>query len=450
MSARRVWIVAALLLGVAACGTQSRRPTIVPPTLAMPEIADAYVRLALAVDQLVPGYVDAYYGPPEWREDAKAHPKTAIEIRNEIAKLYGDLQKAQNPQADVPPEMFELRRRYIKNMLAAMDAELRIYRGWKPPFELQAAALYDIEPPEFTETDLDPALSAVERALPPGPGSVQERYNRYIDRFVVPRDKLEPVMRAAIDAARTQTLARLKLPAAERFELAFVTGKPWSAYNWYQGQYVSRIEVNTDLPVTISRAVTLASHEGYPGHHVYNVLMERRLVRGLGWSEYSVYPLYSPQSFIAEGSADFGMELAFPEPQRRALLTQLFGMAGLDPAEVPRYDTVMQEARGLARADMIAARRYLSGQTDRARTERWLGVYALYSPERAKQRVDFFDAYGAYVINYAYGAEIVRDWVQRTSGSQAPDAAQWEAFYQLLSTPRTPNRLLPAAASAPR
>ncbi len=55
-------------------------------------------------------------------------------------------------------------------------------------------------------------------------------------------------------------------------------------------------QVNTDLPVYIDRAVDLACHEGYPGHHVYNALLEKHLVRDRGWVEFSIYPLFSPQS----------------------------------------------------------------------------------------------------------------------------------------------------------
>ena len=103
----------------------------------------------------------------------------------------------------------------------------------------------------------------------------------------------------------------------DRFDdLAFVTGKSWSGYNYYQGGYHSKIEVNTDLPIRISRAVDLGCHEGYPGHHVYNALLEKHLVRDRGWKEFTVYPLFSPQSLIAEGTANYGIEVAFPGADR--------------------------------------------------------------------------------------------------------------------------------------
>jgi hypothetical protein len=50
------------------------------------------------------------------------------------------------------------------------------------------------------------------------------------------------------------------------------------------------IQINTDLPVYIDRAVDLGCHEAYPGHHVYNVLLERDLVRGRAGSNIALPP----------------------------------------------------------------------------------------------------------------------------------------------------------------
>jgi hypothetical protein len=119
------------------------------------------------------------------------------------------------------------------------------------------------------------------------------------------------------------------LPPDESFTVEYVTNKSWSGYNWYQGHYRSLIQVNTDLPIFADRAVDLACHEGYPGHHVYNVLLEKTLVRDRGWPEFQVYPLFSPQSLIAEGTANFGIEVAFPPADRLKLEREsIFPAAG--------------------------------------------------------------------------------------------------------------------------
>jgi hypothetical protein len=83
--------------------------------------------------------------------------------------------------------------------------------------------------------------------------------------------------------------------------------------------------------VPLDRAVDLACHEGYPGHHVYNALLEQALVHERGWVEISMYPLFSPQSLIAEGTANFGIDMALPPAERVAFeRDSLFPLAGLD------------------------------------------------------------------------------------------------------------------------
>ena len=125
---------------------------------------------------------------------------------------------------------------------------------------------------------------------------------------------------------------------ARRSRSSTSPSKSWSGYNWYQGNYRSLIQVNTDLPIYIDRAIDLACHEGYPGHHVYNALLEKHLVRDRGWVEFSVYPLFSPQSLIAEGTANYGIEVAFPGDERLAFERDvLFPLAGLDPSRRDEY-----------------------------------------------------------------------------------------------------------------
>jgi len=255
------------------------------------------------------------------------------------------------------------------------------------------------------------------------------------------------VFDAAIRACRDRTRQYIDLPADESFTVEYVTGKSWGGYNWYQGNYRSLIQVNTDLPIFIDRAIDLACHEGYPGHHVYNVLLEKHLVHDRGWQEFTVYPLFSPQSLIAEGTANYGIEVAFPRADRLEFERRvLFPAAGLDPSLVGDYYDVQEMVDRLSYAGNEAARRYLNGEIDAAAAAAWLQRFALASPARAAQRVKFIDQYRSYVINYNLGKEMVARHIALETGDATDTVGRWVAFGQLLSSPRLPSALRRAPA----
>ena len=64
-------------------------PPSAPKT--MNEIADAYVRLVLALGVHDADYVDAYYGPPEWRTEAEARKAPLAGIQEEARALIATL-----------------------------------------------------------------------------------------------------------------------------------------------------------------------------------------------------------------------------------------------------------------------------------------------------------------------------------------------------------------------
>ena len=443
MNYRIVALSAALSITVlGACTTSGPHKAVPPPQLSMDKIAEGYVRQVIALGEHDPNYVDAYYGPAAWRDSEKKQKRSLLAIRNFNARLVKDIETAP-VDPNVPPELWALRKRFLRNQLGALEARARMLEDWKPSFDDESLALFDVSAPFYGREDFKPMLESLDKLLPPGEGSVSDRYNRYIERYAIPPDRIEAVMKTAIETARTRTLQYFRLPEGERFELTLVHDKPWSAYNWYQGGYVSKIEVNVDLPIPIARAIALASHEGYPGHHVYNVLLEDQLVKGRGWKEFTVYPLYSPQSFIAEGTADYGVQMAFPPDARLALERRLFELAGFDPLEVERYDAINEAAKPSGAAVLEAGRRYRDGSANLEETVDWLRTFGLTTAERAQQRIKFFDTYGAYIINYSYGEQVIKDYLQRTAGPDEPAWAQWRIFFDLLSTPRTPSPLLP-------
>ena len=394
-------------------------------------LAAQYVRLVLAVGLHDPDYVDAYYGPAEWKESvAKAKPAIP-EIRRQARELAMGIELLP-PASD---EMTALRHRYLLVQTRSLARRLDMLGGKKFPFDEESKLLYDAVAPVLPESRFEQALAALGGMIS-GSGPLPARYEAWQKSFFIPAARLQAVFDRAVAEARARTLRHIRLPAGESFQIEYVGNQVWSAYNWYKGNAHSLIQVNTDLPVEIGNAVTLAAHEGYPGHHVYNALLEDRLVVGRGWVEYSVYPLYSPQSLIAEGSAEHGVDLAFPAGERIAFYEQtLFAAAGLDPKTARAYHQVRAAAEGLKHAGNQAARRYLDGAIGRDECRDYLVRYALMPPDRAAQRVRFIEKHRAYVINYNLGQDLVRAYLAKRGNS-------WAEFEKLLSSPRLPSGLV--------
>jgi hypothetical protein len=421
---------------LSAAGLAGWRVQVGRDTTPMNALAERYVKTVLALGQHDADYVDAYYGPAEWKRDAAASKIALDAIAAQARTLRGDL----SAMPAGPDEMGRLRHQYLDRQLSALEARVRMLTGERLAFDKESAALYDAVAPRHATSHFQKILDTLEKRFP-GPGALAARYEAWRRPFVVPREKLDAVFQTAIKACRERTLKHVTLPANERFTVEYVTNKSWSGYNWYQGDYRSLIQVNTDLPIYIDRAIDLACHEGYPGHHVYNALLEKHLVRDRGWMEFTVYPLFSPQSLIAEGTANYGIEVAFPGRERVELeRTVLFPAAGLDPSLAAEYYEVHALVDDLAYAGNEAARGYLDGAMTAADAAAYLEKYALYSPERAKQRVRFMEQYRSYVINYNLGKDMVRRYIASRSG--AGDASRhWAEFEKLLSSPRLPSGL---------
>jgi hypothetical protein len=435
------FLFAAACLLASGCTTPKRESAPVDTLRVMNDVAPKYVKLVLAVGQHDKDYVDAFYGPVEWKTEAESSKKPLDAIASEANALIARLQALPEP-AD---EMLRLRRSYLTRQLQALSARVAMVGGKKFSFDEESRALYDAVAPVPTEEHFRTIREELDRALPGagGTASLVDRYEAWRKDFTVPKEKVDGVFRAAVAECRDRTTQHMMLPPGESFTVEYVFGKSWSGYNWYQGNYKSLIQVNTDFPITIDRAIDLGCHEGYPGHHVYNALVEKNLVRDRGWVEYTVYPLFSPQSLIAEGSANFGIEMAFPGNERVEYeKAKLYPLAGLDPARAEEFDRVRRIIDRLVYAGNEAARRYLNGEIDRAAAARWLAEYALYPRDGAEQRVRFIEQYRSYVINYNLGKDLVRRYVESKGGTPDNPKRRWEVFEKLLSSPMLPSQLM--------
>lgn len=406
----------------------------------MDTIAEAYVKLVLNIGLYDADYVDAYYGPEEWRpEENSAEADFPYEsLKKDVTDLTKLLNKTDSKTLSGGEK---LRFTSLAKQLTAVDAKIELLNGAKLTFDEESNVLYDAVAPSNSEEYFQNVVKELEAKLP-GRGSITDRLTEFKKQFIIPKDRLDAVFQAAISEARKRTLKYIELPEDESFIVEYVTNKAWSGYNWYQGSSHSIIQLNTDLPMYIDRAIDLACHEGYPGHHVFNVLLEKNLVRSRGWTEFSVYPLFSPQSLIAEGSANYGIDVAFPGDERVEFERNvLFELAGLDADKADEYYKVLALTEKLGYASNEAARQYLDGKINAEEAAQWLTKYALSTPERAQKSISFMDKYRSYVINYNLGQTMVKDFIERNGGTADQPEKRWQLFSELLSEPHTPSGL---------
>ncbi len=394
------------------------------------EIAECYVKLSLKIGQHSEYYVDAYYGPEEWR------PK---QEKTNLANLQEEAQRILSAAEQLSDEKIsdqQGRLNFLIIHLRSSQVYIEQLAGNKLDFRAECKALYDVTPIEYDEQHFDQVLSELDY-LVPGKGELNQRFNDYRAEFIIPKDKLSKVFEAAISEARQRTLHYIDMPSHENFDVELVNDQVWTAYNWYKGDSYSLIQLNTDIPIYIERAVDLAAHEGYPGHHLFNALLDKKLFNEKGWVEYCIYNLYSPTSLLAEGSANYGIEVAFPWQQRIAFEREtLFPLAGIDKKKAELYYQIQTVIHKLSYADNMVAQRYIDNEITAEQAIGLLMKYSLSTLAKAEQRLRFIEHNRSYVITYNYGQDLVGDYLAMLVKNES-HSELWSKYLALLALPKT-------------
>ena len=372
-------------------------------------LAENYVRLGLTIGLYDADFVDAYYGPDSLKP---AISKSSIFPKDSLLNLVTELRSSLKNSTEKLNDSSKVRARWMSQQLLAFDRRIRIYSGEFKTFDEESKELFGISAPVYPEEHYKLLLDTLNQLLP-GKGTVQDRFQNLANRFIIPENKLDTIFKTTIAEARKSTKAYYSLPETETFTIEYVKDKPWSGYNWYKGNYTSLIQINTDTRIFIERAIDVGSHESYPGHHVYNMLLEKNLYQDKGWVEISLYPLFSPQSFIAEGSANSGIDLVFPGDKKiRFAKEKLLPLAGLDTTFIGIYFKSLAIRGKLNYARNEAARGIVNQTMNDQQALDWLMNYCLYNKETALKSISFIKKYRSYVINYNYGQDLVRNYIE--------------------------------------
>jgi len=403
-------------------------------------LAEKYVKLGLTIGQYDTDFVDAYYGPDSLKQHLQ---KSATFPKDSLLTAVSELQNEFKKFTDSTETNDTIRRRatWTMKQLTAFSRRIKIFTNQLASFDEEASELFDVTVPVYKEEHFKSLVAELDNILP-GKGSIPDRVKAVADKFVIPKDKVDTVFKTAIAEARKRSQKYFSFPSNETFTLEYVTDKPWSGYNWYKGNYMSVIQINLDLPIYIDRAIDLACHEGYPGHHVYNMLLEKNLYRDKGWVEISMYPLFSPQSLLAEGTANYGIDMAFPGDEKADFAKKvLIPLAGTDTANTALYFKIIALKEKLNYARNEVARGILNGTMNEAECTRWLTNYCLMSEKVALKSISFIQKNRSYVICYNYGLDLSKNYIESNGGVPGAPDKRWELFGYLLSNPVFPSEL---------
>ncbi|MGH4016173.1 MAG: DUF885 domain-containing protein [Pseudonocardiaceae bacterium] len=367
-----------------------------------PDPVREYLLLGLRFDRLIEGFVDAYTGDPALRRQVDNEPKPdpaalahrARQVRTEL------------PAAGLP----EPRARFLDAHLTALECSGRALAGQPVGFVAEVAAYFDvvIEP---GDPDVYRAAHAEMGRLLPGEGSLTDRFVAHRARDEIAPDRLEPAVHALSSALRDRVRGSVGLPPEETVQYEVVTDKPWSGFNYYLGDFRSRVAINADLGHRMANLPHLVAHESYPGHHTEHCRKEAGLVRTQRQAEQTIFLVNTPQCLMAEGLADLGLH-ATVGAEWGVWAEEILGDLGL------RMDGELAERLEQATAGLLGVRqdaalmlhdRGADPEDVLAYLRRWL----LITEPRARQMLRFLSdpLWRAYTTTYVEGYRLLRAWL---------------------------------------
>lgn len=392
-------------------------------------ISHDYIGLSFAIERLFPGFVDAYFGPPDLKEAASAGPDPDPEALIAQAEALGAAVTA----GSYP----ESRKAFLIAQIRAMETICRRLADQRVDYEDEVRACFDIEPRYTPESVFENAISELNELLP-GEGEVRDRMIAWRAGYVVTPETARRLIDLIAAETRRRTEAIVSLPPGDDVEFVFVQDQPWSGYNWFLGDARSRVDINTDLPIHAHELTSLIAHEAYPGHHTEHALKAKILYAERGYGEHAIQLINTPECVISEGIATLAESIVFPGgegPRWQAdVLYPAAGISG-DPAReasIARARAALRGAGGNAALLLHAEGR---SEDD---VVQWLMRYGLSSEPEARQRLRFIadPLWRPYIFTYHVGRDLLRAWLDLV-----PEHDRHERFRWLLTEQVTPSEI---------
>jgi len=360
--------------------------------------------------------VDAYFGPKNLSPEKAKRRLAPEKLLMNLDTLIGKAKEIDD----------KLRRIAIISDLES----LKVVVKWLSEENIQyihlVEGIFGITPSKFGQNKTRKAQQIVEDTCAPLTGSdVSEKILRWEEKSKISGEALKKMIGTEV-VERTQEITELfgkrifaHFPIkVENKGVVYetVTGEPWGAYNYYQGNYTSVNVINIDMPFNKYRLITALAHE-YE-HHVANLFTEK-YYRENKLLDLSAVLLHTKRCIIGEGTADcakefLGLQLGGEYSGLIESLSNLRSMLSLNAAYMLNVENVDDETV----AEYIASEGFLP--IERAR--KGIGFSKPLTPDGKP------NLFKPYVYTYFFGR---RDYVLPTF-QKAQKKGKVKEFFQTL------------------
>jgi hypothetical protein len=288
--------------------------------------------------------VDAYFGPRKFSPEKVKQVLSSEKLISNLERLIGRAKEIDD----------KLERIVTSTDLQSMKVVARWLSGDNIPYVHLVKGIFGITPSKFSQSEIRKAQQRVEGASIHLQGSdVSEKIARWREESKISGKTLKKMIDTEI-VQRTKEIERSfekrifsYLPVKVKNKGVIykaVSDEPWSAYNYYQGNYTSVNAINLDRTFNKYRLVAMLCHE-YE-HHIANVFAEHYYHKTKAL-DMSVALLHTKRSIINEGTADCAKEfLNLMQTEYGELLESLGGlqsMIGLNAAYMLNVESVEDE-----------------------------------------------------------------------------------------------------------
>ncbi|MHA1473336.1 MAG: hypothetical protein ACTSQW_09595 [Promethearchaeota archaeon] len=398
------------------------------------KFGEAFLLLALRINKHIKGYVDFYYGPENLRQivdyESLTAPKTLLNDSIDLLKQLG-------------AKGFDKERiRYIEKLLVAMKTTIEILIGSPISVKDQILRLYDVSLQPINESTLYDLKEDFNEAYK-GPGSLEERMKELRIRRKVSESEVFDLFKKALEIVKNRTTELFSnfLPKNETIIIDLIEKKKenevkWSYYNWYLGNYKSRIEVNPSYDIFWSSLLSAAAHEGYPGHHTEFTVKEQYLFCELSQFEHSILLLNSPKLIISEGIASLALNVLFSYRDQAEISFREFCRKKKDEDSL---DIITNQYRIRRKTDLFfhdLAYHALIDEWSKEKLVRYATNFEILSKENIDNRIKFLSnpVHATTDFSYSIGRNLIVD--------KYGEFPSMDNFFDLLTKPVLPSDLI--------